>query len=415
MLFNLLSSAEELTPDEIINGAGDQVVGAVSDKIEEVTDAIFDGLFNGMGFAILYTVVALAVLGFVVGLLIYRFKRENLKDYAKVCFGVVAGLAITATVLMAYTTFYEINYGGGSPDALFKPILSLVCIALIGGCLMGVGSFFNKFAVKVAAVITGAGLLAAFIATMVFMTRYYNEVYQADGYYSEYFEGNGLIVSVVIGLIVLIVAYIFGKKKEVNDTKAIVYGAVCIAMAFALSYARLFKLPQGGSVTFASLLPLMVYCAMFGTRRGIVVCLIYGFLQALQDTYIIHPLQFLLDYPLAFGMIGLSGIFFERTPLKKKPVFAFVCGAIIAVVLRYACHICSGTFAFGADAAYYGFEGKFFYYSLAYNSFTIVDLAIDIAAGVLLFLSKAFRNQMTLATQTVNGVEEDEETDATEE
>lgn len=415
MLFNLLSSAEELTPDEIINGAGDQVVGAVSDKIEEVTDAIFDGLFNGMGFAILYTVVALAVLGFVVGLLIYRFKRENLKDYAKVCFGVVAGLAITATVLMAYTTFYEINYGGGSPDALFKPILSLVCIALIGGCLMGVASFFNKFAVKVAAVITGAGLLAAFIATMVFMTRYYNEVYQADGYYSEYFEGNGLIVSVVIGLIVLIVAYIFGKKKEVNDTKAIVYGAVCIAMAFALSYARLFKLPQGGSVTFASLLPLMVYCAMFGTRRGIVVCLIYGFLQALQDTYIIHPLQFLLDYPLAFGMIGLSGIFFERTPLKKKPVFAFVCGAIIAVVLRYACHICSGTFAFGADAAYYGFEGKFFYYSLAYNSFTIVDLAIDIAAGVLLFLSKAFRNQMTLATQTVNGVEEDEETDATEE
>lgn len=415
MLFNLLSSAEELTPDEIINGAGDQVVGAVSDKIEEVTDAIFDGLFNGMGFAILYTVVALAVLGFVVGLLIYRFKRENLKDYAKVCFGVVAGLAITATVLMAYTTFYEINYGGGSPDALFKPILSLVCIALIGGCLMGVGSFFNKFAVKVAAVITGAGLLAAFIATMVFMTRYYNEVYQADGYYSEYFEGNGLIVSVVIGLIVLIVAYIFGKKKEVNDTKAIVYGAVCIAMAFALSYARLFKLPQGGSVTFASLLPLMVYCAMFGTRRGIVVCLIYGFLQALQDTYIIHPLQFLLDYPLAFGMIGLSGIFFERTPLKKKPVIAFVCGAVIAVVLRYACHICSGTFAFGADAAYYGFEGKFFYYSLAYNSFTIVDLAIDIAAGVLLFLSKAFRNQMTLATQMVNGVEEDEETDATEE
>lgn len=415
MLFNLLSSAEELTPDEIINGAGDQVVGAVSDKIEEVTDAIFDGLFNGMGFAILYTVVALAVLGFVVGLLIYRFKRENLKDYAKVCFGVVAGLAITATVLMAYTTFYEINYGGGSPDALFKPILSLVCIALIGGCLMGVASFFNKFAVKVAAVITGAGLLAAFIATMVFMTRYYNEVYQADGYYSEYFEGNGLIVSVVIGLIVLIVAYIFGKKKEVNDTKAIVYGAVCIAMAFALSYARLFKLPQGGSVTFASLLPLMVYCAMFGTRRGIIVCVIYGFLQALQDTYIIHPLQFLLDYPLAFGMIGLSGIFFERTPLKKKPVIAFVCGAVIAVVLRYACHICSGTFAFGADAAYYGFEGKFFYYSLAYNSFTIVDLAIDIAAGVLLFLSKAFRNQMTLATQTVNGVEEDEETDATEE
>lgn len=183
------------------------------------------------------------------------------------------------------------------------------------------------------------------------------------------------------------------------------YGAIAIAMSFALSYARFIKLPQGGSVTFASLLPLMIYCAMFGTRRGVVVCLIYGFLQALQDTYIIHPLQFLLDYPLAFGMISASGIFFERTPIRKNKLAAFIIGAIIAVVLRYACHICSGTFAFGADAP--DTASSFFAYSAAYNSFTMVDLAIDLAAGILLFLSRAFRRQMDIAVQPAKGVEDD--------
>ena len=80
-------------------------------------------------------------------------------------------------------------------------------------------------------------------------------------------------------------------------------------------------------------------------------------------------------------------------------------GAIVAVVLRYVCHICSGTFAFGADAP--ATYSSFFAYSVAYNSFTIVDLAIDLAAGILLFASRAFRRQMDLAVQPAAGVEDD--------
>ena len=395
MINLLLASAEGPTPDEIIAGAGEAVQGAVDEKISEAIDTLFKGLSSQL---------ALAVLGLAVALLMYRFKRDRLKDYAKVAFGVVAGLAITATVFMATVEFYQINnYEGGAPDATFKPILAFVCIAIGGGCLMGIASFFNKFAVKVAAVITGAGLLAAFIAAMVLMSRNFESSWSE--WYSADMSQTGLIVSVVIGVLIMIGIFILGKKREVNNTRAIVYGAIAIAMSFALSYARFLKLPQGGSVTFASLLPLMIYCAMFGTRRGVVVCLIYGFLQALQDTYIIHPLQFLLDYPLAFGMISASGIFFERTPIKKNKLAAFIVGAIIAVVLRYACHICSGTFAFGADAP--DTASSFFAYSAAYNSFTMVDLAIDLAAGILLFLSRAFRRQMDIAVQPAKGVEDD--------
>ena len=390
MINLLLASADaELTADELI---------------AEAVDSLFEGLTSQLGFAILYTVVALAVLGLAVALLMYRFRRDRLKDYAKVAFGVVAGLAIMATVLMAVVTFYQINnYDGGSPKELFQPILALVCVAIGGGCLMGIASFFNKFAVKVAAIITGAGLLGAFIAAMVLMTRYF-ETSQSEWYPS--LSTTGLVVSMVIGILILGVAFFFGKKATFSDTRSIVYGAIAIAMSFALSYARFIHLPQGGSVTFASLLPLMIYCCMFGTRRGIVVCLIYGCLQALQDTYIIHPVQFLLDYPLAFGMIGVSGFFCERTPLKKNKLIAFIVGAVIAVVLRYACHICSGVFAF-ADYADLETYDTAIAYSFAYNSFTIVDLAVDLAAGILLLLSPAFRRQMDIASQPAKGVEDD--------
>lgn len=397
MINLLLASADaELTADELI---------------AEAVDSLFEGLTSQLGFAILYTVVALAVLGLAVALLMYRFRRDRLNDYAKVAFGVVAGLAIMATVLMAVVTFYQINnYDGGSPKELFQPILALVCVAIGGGCLMGIASFFNKFAVKVAAIITGAGLLGAFVAAMVLMTRYF-ETSQSEWYPS--LSTTGLVVSMVIGILILGVAFFFGKKATFSDTRSIVYGAIAIAMSFALSYARFIHLPQGGSVTFASLLPLMIYCCMFGTRRGIVVCLIYGCLQALQDTYIIHPVQFMLDYPLAFGMIGVSGFFCERTPLKKNKLIAFIVGAVIAVVLRYACHICSGVFAF-ADYADLETYDTAIAYSFAYNSFTIVDLAIDLAAGILLLLSPAFRRQMDLAMQPAAGAIDDYADDADE-
>lgn len=412
MITNILASVDvgELTDgqlDEIIGGAGDTVSEAVGEKISR----LFDGLVNDMGFAILYTVVAIAVLGLAVALLLYRFRRDRLKDYAKVCFGVVAGLAIMATVLMATVTFYQINnYDGGSPNELFQPILALVCVAIGGGCLMGIASFFNKFAVKVAAVITGAGLLGAFIAAMVLMTKYFNTS-QSEWYPS--LSLTGLVVSMVIAILILGVAFFFGKKASFSDTSSIVYGAIAIAMSFALSYARFIHLPQGGSVTFASLLPLMIYCCMFGTRRGIAVCLIYGCLQALQDTYIIHPIQFLLDYPLAFGMIGVSGIFCERTPLRKNKFFGFIVGAVIAVVLRYACHVCSGVFAF-ADYADLETYDTALAYSFGYNSFTLVDLAIDLAAGILLFASRSFRRQMDLAMQPAAGAIDDHADDADE-
>lgn len=218
----------------------------------------------------------------------------------------------------------------------------------------------------------------------------------------------GLIVSGVIASVLLVAFFILGNKKHFDNTKTIVYGAISIALSFALSYARIFRLPQGGSVTFASLLPLMIYCCMFGTRRGVVVCVIYGILQALQDPYIIHPMQFLLDYPLAFGLIGVSGIFVEKGVFKNKKVLAFMLGGVTSVILRYLCHVCTGVFAFAsyADLNSYATVTA---YSFAYNAFTLVDMAIALACGGMLFASKSFRNAMQKSSniEKASGIEQE--------
>ena len=64
-----------------------------------------------------------------------------------------------------------------------------------------------------------------------------------------------------------------------------------------------------------------------------------------------------------------------------------VVGMTIAVLFRYAAHVISGYYVFYTWST----MDNTFLYSVAYNSFTLVDLAIDIVAGVLLLSSKSMR------------------------
>lgn len=373
-------------------------------------------LSDKLQYVALYLAVALVAAFIVVGLLVWFFKREKFNDYKKYAIGIATGFAITMVVVFAYVKF-QCNIDDMQAK-LFYPILATLITAVAGAIAMLVSSLFNDKAVKISLIVTAALLLGCFIATMVLMAQYYGDI-------AEYYPNAnlvGMIVSAVVFMVIMVVMWFVGDKRKMSDTRSIVYGAISIALSFALSYAKLFKLPQGGSVTFASLLPLMVYCCMFGTRRGLVVCTIYGVLQALQDPFIIHPMQFLLDYPLAFGLIGVSGIFMEKGVFKEKKIVAFLLGGIIAVVLRYACHVCSGVFAF-ADYADLDKYGSAIVYSMAYNSFTFVDMALALVAGSTLFASKSFTalmqkssdvNKLAVTTQTADGatgVDNDKELD----
>ena len=340
-------------------------------------------LSDKLQFVALYLAVALAAAFIVVGLLVWFFKRDKFDDFKKYAVGIVTGFALTMVVVFAYVKF-QCNIDDMQAK-LFYPILATLITVVAGALALLVSSLFSKKAVKISFIVTAVLTLGCFIATMVLMAQYYGDI-------AEYYPNAnlvGMIVSAVVFMVIMVVLWFVGDKRKMSDTRSIVYGAISIALSFALSYAKLFKLPQGGSVTFASLLPLMIYCCMFGTRRGLIVCTIYGVLQALQDPFIIHPMQFLLDYPLAFGLIGVSGIFMEKGVFKDKKVVAFLLGGVLAVVLRYACHVCSGVFAF-ADYADLDKYDTAIAYSMAYNSFAFVDMIIALVAGSTLFASKSF-------------------------
>ena len=340
-------------------------------------------LSDKLQFVALYLAVALVAAFIIVGLLVWFFKKEKFADFKKYAVGITTGFAVTMVVVFAYVKF-QCNIDDMQAK-LFYPILATLITVVAGAIAMLVSSLFSNKAVKISFIVTAVLTLGCFIATMVLMSQYYGDI--ADYYPNANLVG--MIVSAVVFMVIMVVMWFVGDKRKMSDTRSIVYGAISIALSFALSYAKLFKLPQGGSVTFASLLPLMIYCCMFGTRRGLIVCTIYGVLQALQDPFIIHPMQFLLDYPLAFGLIGISGIFMEKGVFKDKKVVAFLLGGVLAVVLRYACHVCSGVFAF-ADYADLDKYDTAIAYSMAYNSFAFVDMLIALVAGSTLFASKSF-------------------------
>lgn len=97
--------------------------------------------------------------------------------------------------------------------------------------------------------------------------------------------------------------------RKTWTARTMAYAALSIALAFVLSYVKLYRMPNSGSVTLASMLPLMLFSAAYGVGPGLLAGAGYGLLQYLQGGYFVHPIQFLLDYPLAFALIGLAGLY----------------------------------------------------------------------------------------------------------
>ena len=80
-----------------------------------------------------------------------------------------------------------------------------------------------------------------------------------------------------------------------------------------------------------SILPIVLAGYFFNVRIGLIVGMAVGFLNLLLNPYIVHPIQLLLDYPLAFGALGLGGI------LKKKGEYSIIGVLWISILARYFC------------------------------------------------------------------------------
>jgi len=185
------------------------------------------------------------------------------------------------------------------------------------------------------------------------------------------FEDVNLTGWILMGVLIVCAAALFviARNRQKWTARMLANAAICMALSFLLSYIRLFKLPQGGSVTAASLLPIIAFAYSYGTAPGLVVGIAYGFLQMIQDPWIVSPIQAVLDYPLAFGCIALAGV------ARKLPdTYGWLVGVLLAGVGRFVCHVLSGVVFFAEYAEGTGLSP--FVYSVSYNSFVFVDLAI---------------------------------------
>ena len=124
-----------------------------------------------------------------------------------------------------------------------------------------------------------------------------------------FFESTmGQIVTVCIVLALFGAILISGKNKK-TDVNALVLSAIFVALYVALDQISLFRLPQGGSVTAFSMLAITTCGYLLGSRRGVMAGICAGLVSLIFNPYVIHPVQLLLDYPLAVGGLGFSGLF----------------------------------------------------------------------------------------------------------
>jgi thiamine transporter len=141
--------------------------------------------------------------------------------------------------------------------------------------------------------------------------------------------------------------------------KALAYSGVCMALATVLSLIPIFKFPYGGSVTLCSMFFVAIIGWWFGPVVGIAAGVAYGMLQFILEPWFLTPAQLLLDYPLAFGALGLMGFF-----RKSKSPAAFYKGFAVAALGRAFFHYWSGI-AFFSE---YMWEGwNMWVWSAAYN------------------------------------------------
>lgn len=186
--------------------------------------------------------------------------------------------------------------------------------------------------------------------------------------------GNVLLVIIIaallIGAILFAKSYAAKQNTETNaaakkigklTVKQLVFCAMSLALGTLLSEIKIIDFPWGGSATLLSMLVICLPGYLFGLGAGLMTGVAYGVLQILIDPYILFPLQLVMDYLLAFGALGLSGLFANSKNGLIK-------GYLVGILGRYVFVVLSG-YIFFAEYTWEGWAPL--PYSLVYNGIYI--------------------------------------------
>ena len=172
---------------------------------------------------------------------------------------------------------------------------------------------------------------------------------------------------------------------------ALVEGAVMVALATVLCFIRIFRFPWGGSITLLSMLPIIIFSIRRGVKMGLLASCVFALIQFLQGvmdglfgwglTGLMLVMCILFDYLLAFWVLGLAGVF------GNKSVPKMIGGTVLAICLRYVCHVISGAAVWHSvgniwDAFYTENE---WLYSIVYNAcYMLPELILTVVVTVIL-------------------------------
>ncbi|MCW2971833.1 MAG: proton-coupled thiamine transporter YuaJ [Thermoleophilia bacterium] len=153
------------------------------------------------------------------------------------------------------------------------------------------------------------------------------------------------------------------------DLLRLMEAATAVALCVLLGNLRLLELPSGGSISLAAV-PLLAHAAVRGGRGAVLACWCAGAAHALSGGTIIHPLQLLLDYVVAYGVLATPALFGARTTARRT------IGIVIAMLLQLAVTTLSGVLFFSSVAGAAAWR-----YSLGYNATTALpELVLALVA-----------------------------------
>lgn len=173
------------------------------------------------------------------------------------------------------------------------------------------------------------------------------------------------------------------ENKMKKNTLALCEGGIMIAISTVLAMLKIADMPVGGSVTFAQMLPIIIFAYRHGAGYGMGASLIASLIQlllGLDNFSYISPVWYavlalaLLDYVVAYSAFGIVGFFKNKLNYKK----AMLLGAVISSVIRYLCHFISGF------TVWTGFElptGAGLIYAAGYNAIYMIPETIVLVAA----------------------------------
>ena len=356
----------------------------------EINKATFKTIRTLLGSFALYATIIVAAAIIIYAIVVRNRDEEQIQQSRRTIIGIVIGYAVGVISILG---FLEVAYQvwSGDLDTYYWVFIGMFALIAAGAVVTVTLKKRNVKGYQWSALAFAlATIVYAIVITCI-------KGATEPGY--EPLDGQNwqmAVVTFVLVAVTVALAVLGGQKEDTYDARALTYGAICVATAYTLSYIKFFSLPQGGSVTFASMLPIILYSYIFGTRKGLVVGVVYGMLQFIQSPQFYQPMQVLLDYPIAFGALGVAGIARKIPFLKGNILAEFSVGAVIAILLRYFSHVVSGYYVFSSWAM----EGyTAVSWAFVYNMFVFADLAIVLVIGLVALSTKTLRRTILEAQQ----------------